>query len=63
MPRKKKNNTGIPDFEIDSLARAFIPAILDFYRTEEGQREFAEWQEKRKQAQLNKKKNNIDKSL
>lgn len=63
MPRKKKNNTGIPDFEIDSLARAFIPAILDFYRTEEGQREFAEWQEKRKQTQLNKKKNSIDKSL
>lgn len=61
MPRKKKNNTGIPDFEIDSLARAFIPAILDFYRTEEGQREFAEWQEKRKQTQLNKKKNSIDK--
>lgn len=63
MPRKKKNNTGIPDYEIDSLARAFIPAILDFYRTEEGQREFAEWQEKRKQTQLNKKKNSIDKSL
>lgn len=63
MPRKKKNNTGIPDYEIDSLARAFIPAILDFYRTEEGQREFAEWQKKRKQTQLNKKKNNIDKSL
>lgn len=61
MPRKKKNNTGIPDFEIDSLARAFIPAIIDFYRTEEGQREFAEWQKKRKQTQLNKK-NNIDKS-
>lgn len=61
MPRKRKNNTGIPDFEIDSLARAFIPAIIDFYRTEEGQREFAEWQKKRKQTQLNKK-NNIDKS-
>ena len=63
MPRKKKNNTGVPDYEIDSLARAFIPAILNFYRTEEGQREFAEWQEKRKQTQLNKKKKDSDKSL
>lgn len=55
---KKKNTTGIPQHEIDSLARAFLPAILDFYRSEEGQREFAEWKAKREQQlnpQLNKK--------
>ena len=58
MSRRKKNNTGVPDFEIDSLARAFLPAILKFYSTEEGQREFAEWQAEKKQLQLNKKLNN-----
>lgn len=56
---KKKNTTGIPQHEIDSLARAFLPAILDFYRSEEGQREFAEWKAKRdaqkQYPQLNKK--------
>lgn len=58
MIRKRKNTTGIPDFEIDSLARVMLPAILNFYRTEEGQREFAQWQEERKQqTQLNKQLN------
>ena len=63
MPRKKKNNTGIPDFEIDSLARALLPAIQQLFENEETQKEFEEWQRERQKLQLNKKKNNIDKSL
>ena len=58
MPRKKKNTTGIPDFEIDLLARALLPAIQAYFETEEGQREFAAWQAERRQSQLNKKLNN-----
>ncbi len=57
MSRRKKNNTGIPDFEIDSLARALLPAIQAYFETEEGQREFAAWQTERQQSQLNKKLN------
>ena len=38
MSRKRKNNTGIPDFEIDSLARALLPAIQKLFETEEGKR-------------------------
>ena len=57
MPRKKENNTGIPDFEIESLARALLPAIQAYFETEEGQKEFALWQAERKQKQLNKKLN------
>ncbi|MGN1052732.1 MAG: hypothetical protein ACI4SH_05010 [Candidatus Scatosoma sp.] len=57
MSRRKKNNTGIPDFEIDSLARALLPAIQAFFETEEGQREFALWQSERQKSQLNKKSN------
>lgn len=63
MPRKKKNNTGIPDFEIDSLARALLPAIQQLFEDEKTQKEFEEWQRERQESQLNKKKNNIDKSL
>lgn len=57
----RKNNTGIADFEIDSLARALLPAIQKLFETEEGQREFAEWQAERQQ-QLNNKIQNKEKS-
>ena len=57
MSRKRKNNTGIPDFEIDSLARALLPAIQRFFETEEGKREFEEWKAERQKSQLNKKQN------
>ncbi len=57
MPRKRKNNTGIPDFEIDSLARALLPAIQKLFETEEGKQEFEEWQAERQNSQLNKKQN------
>ena len=58
MSRRKKNTTGIPDFEIDSLARALLPAIQAYFETEEEQREFGAWQAKRQQKQLNKKLDN-----
>ena len=56
MSRKRKNNTGIPDFEIDSLARALLPAIQKLFESEEGKREFEEWQAERQKSQLNKNK-------
>lgn len=57
MSRKRKNNTGIPDFEIDSLTRALLPAIQKLFETEEGKQEFEEWQAERQKSQLNKKQN------
>ena len=47
----------IPQYEIDALARAFLPAILEFYRSEERQREFAEWKANRDKQKLNNKSN------
>ena len=44
---KKKKSTNLspyPDEVIDRLARAFYPAILACWNSEEGQREFAAWQ-------------------
>ena len=45
MGRKKKliNHTQIPDHDIEAIARAFLPDIIAYYNSEEGQREFAEW--------------------
>ena len=50
MARKKKNKTDYPDFVIDSLARALLPAIQKYFETEKGKEEFEKW----KQEQLNK---------
>lgn len=57
MSRRKVNNTGIPDFVIDSLARALLPAIQAYFATEEGQKEFAEWQAEHWKRRNNKKHN------
>ena len=45
MSRRKKliNNSGIPQYAIETVARCLLPDILAFYETEEGQREFEEW--------------------
>ena len=43
--KKKSTNTSpYPDEVIERLARAFYPAILTCWNSEEGQREFAAWQ-------------------
>ena len=57
MARKKKNTTGIPDYEIDSLARALLPAIQALFETEEGKREFEGWKAEKQNRQLNTKLN------
>ena len=46
MNKKKKstNTSPYPDEAIARLARAFYPAILACWNSEEGQREFAAWQ-------------------
>jgi hypothetical protein len=36
----------IPQQEIDSLARLLLPKIREFFDSEEGQREFAEWKQR-----------------
>ena len=46
MNKKKKstNFSPYPDEAIERLARAFYPAILACWNSDEGQREFAAWQ-------------------
>ena len=51
MGRKKKliNNTTIPQYQIEAIARCIWPDILAFYESEEGQREFELWTTKGKE--------------
>ncbi len=45
MGRKKKivNNSIYPDYVIESIARCLLPDMIAYYKTEESQRQFAEW--------------------
>ena len=53
MSRRKKlvNHSGIPQHEIETIARVLLPDILAYHESEEGQREFAEWKARRDAAQ------------
>ena len=46
MANSKDNNIGIPQHEIESIARCLFPAVQRFFESEEGKREFAEWKKK-----------------
>ena len=58
--KKKSTNTSpYPDEAIDRLARAFYPAILACWNSEEGQREFAAWQAEQAHHTANKEKQSV----
>ena len=47
MPRKKKiprNDLGIPEYEMESLARMLLPILKKYIDSEEGKRDLQEWQ-------------------
>ena len=48
-----------PDEVIDRLARAFYPAILACWNSEEGQREFATWQAEQAHHATSKEKQSV----
>ena len=53
MAKKRKDyGTGVPEHEIEALARCLLPKIQRFFESEEGKREFEEW----KREQENKDK-------
>lgn len=56
MEKKSKAHTdlGIPDSELESLARVLLPLMQEYLMSEEGQRDYAEWTA---QKQLNSKYN------
>ena len=61
MNKKKKstNTSPYPDEVIDRLARAFYPAILACWNSEEGQREFAAWQAEQAHHAISKEKQSV----
>ena len=57
LPPSPETKSGVPKYELEILARAFLPDIITFYESEEGQRKFQEWkqeEERLKQESKNK---------
>ena len=50
MAKRRKNTTGLPDSELDSIARVLYSSIIEYCNSEKGKKDYAEWQ---KQRQLN----------
>ena len=42
-----KKSDAIPDDALEALARCLYPAILSYFESDEGQREFDEWKSRR----------------
>lgn len=58
MSRRKKlvNNTNIPEYAIETIARILLPDIQAFFESEEGQKEFEAWQSQQKTKMENEEK-------
>ena len=55
MPRKKKiprNVLGIPEYEMESLARMLLPILKKYLDLDEGKRDWQEWQASRKDSAI-----------
>lgn len=58
MPRKKKiprNDLGIPEYEMESLARILLPIMQEYLASEKGKRDYAEWKKRKKDGIQNAK--------
>ena len=57
MPTKKqqpKTDFDIPEYQLESLARVLLPILQEYLSSEQGQKDYAEWQK----SQLNKQSKN-----
>ena len=64
MPRRKKiprNKLGIPEYQMESLARALLPIVQEYLASERGKRDYAEWKaNKDKKANIEYENNSIN---
>ena len=64
MPRRKKiprNKLGIPEYQMESLARALLPIVQEYLASEQGKRDYAEWKaNKDKKANIEHENNSIN---
>lgn len=52
--QQPKTDFDIPEYQLESLARVLLPIMQEYLSSEQGQKDYAEWQ----QSQLNQQSNN-----
>ena len=55
--RKKPYDLDIPEYQLESLARVLLPIMQEYLASEEGQKDYEEWQKQK----LNNKQQNREK--
>lgn len=55
--RKKPYDLDIPEYQLESLARVLLPMMQEYLASEEGQKDYEEWQKQK----LNNKQQNKEK--
>ena len=55
--RKQPHNLDIPEYQLESLARVLLPIMQEYLASEEGQKDYEEWQKQK----LNNKQQNREK--
>lgn len=64
MPRRKKiprNKVGIPEYQMESLARALLPIVQEYLASEQGKQDYAEWKaNKDKKSTIEHENNSIN---
>ena len=58
MSKKRENKSGIPDFELESLARMLLPKIQYMFKDEKMEQEFQRWMAEREKKMKNSTKEN-----
>lgn len=51
-----KMRSDVPKHEVEAIVRAFYPAIVAFFESEEGKQEYEEWKVKRDKEKAAEKK-------
>ncbi len=60
MQKEHKNVSGVPDHEIEAIARCLYPDILAFYKSEEGKQTYERWKVTKKMNINGKEDNDED---
>lgn len=53
----------VPDYEIEVLARSFLPDIVAFFETEKGRQEFEEWKQQKEKDERTSNSNSKEESI
>ena len=50
VPPSTETKSGVPKHELEAIVRTFLPDIIAFFQSEEGRREFEEWEQEQERS-------------